>query len=481
MTVRENIRLSKPNFAVCDGFYYSFLYDTGVLLVKTDDGTQAFGYVADQTIDQPIKELCFDGIFFWSLEDYKPGATVTGFVIRKWALHAFICKQISKYTFADTATHTYRADSFAVEHYRSSVGLGNDCGLYGNGYTGVNALKEIYLYDTSKLSVGDNVYFVKRWTPAHNRYGTSNIEQMYVNQIISSTKVEFSSNTVGDPYDDNKGWRGKEATPTTSDPLPPDEVYWTKYLWVFNSGPSPAALYKINAYNGSNISQYSGSQYDDVYAATFYAKYDTDTKTADTRTLTFNTAIDNDSSYGGLQTYALFTKSSSCLFYNVSTNVMDRSMAIDNVKVDTISLWTIYDMDIVGTEPEVVLLRLQNGCTYTSALGVLTDETWSSVYNYDRSLMKRHIKSISIVAEPSIVPITTGTADIYAYCRDQYNDALPTGVTVTWSDDDTGTGSASLQDATSQTDSFGKATNLFLAGTTEKDVKITASAVWPTS
>jgi len=455
----------------------------GVLQQKVDDGTVAFSFVLDTTPGNTIKSLEWDGVFFWSLEDL--GSPVSGFVIRKWAIDDFICKQITAYTFADTATHTYRASSFAVEYYSTSVGLGNNDGS-GNGHTGVDLQSEIYLYDTSRLSVGDIVYFVKRWSPTQNRYGTTNIEQFVVNTVLSSTKVRFSTNTVGDPYNDGRGWRGKEADPSASEPLPPDEVCWTKFLWVFNSyspGPtSTPALYKINANNGALISQDSGSQYGSINGSTFYAKYNTDSKTDGdhVESLTFNTSVVNTVSAGGVQAYVVYVKDSSCLFYNATTAATDRGLALDNVKVDTVTVWPCYDLVAVGTEPDVVLMRLQLGTTYKIS-GTLTDESWGSVHNYDRTLLRRHVKSIALTASPAIVPISTGNAVITAYLKDQYNDSVPSGVSVSFTDDDSGVGEASVSPASSTTDAFGRATTTFYAGDTEKDVKITAASTWVSS
>lgn len=483
MADRENVRLSKPNFTTDGSFFYSIHETAEVMFVKVDDGTVAFTYPLDTTPDQTIKELEWDGVFFWSLEDHETGGNTDGFVIRKWALDEFVCKQINIYSFIDDDLHTYRASSFSVEYYSSSIGLGNNDGS-DNGYTGVNLQDEIFLYDTSLISVGEVLYFVKRWTPAHNRYASSNIEQLLVNSVLSSTKVEFSSNTVSDPYGDARGWRGKEANPSASEPIPPDEVYWTKHLWVFNeNSPGPTgtpAIYKINAYNGSLISQDSGTQYGGIGGSTFFVKYNTDTNTDPdhTESLKFHTSIDDDSENGGKQTYVVFIKSSSALLYNTNTGATDRSLIVDNVKTNTIDVWSVYDMAVVGIDPDVVLLRLQIGTTYKNDSGTIVDESWSSKYSYDRTLLRRHVKSIAVTATPSIVPITTGTAAIVATCRDQYNEQLPSGVQVNFSDDDSGVGEASLSPTVSTTDAFGRAYTTFYAGDTEKDVKITATSTW---
>ena len=484
MPDRDNVKFSKPNFTTDGEFYYSMLEDSDVLQVKVDDGKVSFSFPLDTSISETIKSLEFDGIFFWTLEDHKNGGDVDGFTIRKWAIDDFIVKQIQKFDFVDNATHTYRASSFAVEYYRTSVGLGNNDGG-GNGYMGVNLQKEMFLYDTSKLVVGDIVYLVKRWTPTHQRYGTNNVEQMMVNEIISSTKVGFSSNTVVDPYGDGRGWRGHEASPSAGQAVPPDEVCWTKYIWVFNSyspGPtSTPALYKINAYNGSNIAQYSGTQYGSVNGSVFYTKYSTSSKTANGMTNTYNTAIVTDSEAGGKQTYIIYVKASSAIFHNATTNTTDRSMNAGNVKVDTISIWDVYDMAVTGVGTDVVLLKLQTGATYKNSGGTIVDEAWSN-YNYDRVLIRRHVESIAITATPSIVPITTGTASIAAYLKDQYNNTVPAGVAVYFSDDDSGAGSASLSPqyppTPAYTDAFGRAYTTFYAGGTEKDVKITATSTW---
>jgi len=481
--VRENIRISENNFTSDGAFFYSILKDAQILQVKVDDGTVAFSYPLDTAPAEDVMELEWDGVYFWSLEMHKTGGEEDGFTIRKWAIDDFVCKQITSFDFVDDATNTYRATSFSVEFYDTSIGLGNDDGS-GTGYLGTNIQKEVFLYDTSRIDVGDILYFVKRWSPAHQRIGTANIEQVFVNSVISSTKIQLSANSTGDPHGDGRGWRGKEANPSASDPLCPDEVRWTKFLWVFNSNsPGPtdtAALYKINANNGSVIFTDSGTQYGSIDGSTAYVKYSTDAKTdpEHTESLTFNTAVVNDATAGGIQSYVVFVKSSTALFYNVTTSATDRSLTVDNVLVDTVTIWTVYDMVVVGTEPDVVLLRLQSGTTYKNDGGTLVDENWSAQRNYARTLLRRHVQSIAVTATPSIVPITTGTAAIVAYLRDQYNDALPSSVTVTFSDDDDGGSEASVSPTTPVTDAFGRAYTTFFAGGLEKDVKVTATSTW---
>jgi hypothetical protein len=164
------------------------------------------------------------------------------------------------------------------------------------------------------------------------------------------------------------------------------------------------------------------------------------------------------------------------MLFNVSTLTVDRSMNIDNVKVDNVNIWPAYDMDIIGVEPNVTILRLQLGTTYKNISGSYVDEGWST-YNYDRTLIKRHAKSISVTATPPIVPVAGNYSDIAAYVKDQYNEAI-SGVRVYFSDDDSTPSGASVTPGYDDTDLFGKAVTQFISGTVEKDVKITATCTF---
>lgn len=471
--VRENVRFQEQNFATDGTYFYSILDSSQALQQKVDDGTVAFTYPLDTSVGGDILELQWDGVYFWSLEDN--GAT--GFIIRKWAIEAFICKQKDIFEFDSGPTHTYSSTGFAVEHYRLTVGVNSNAGVYTLGYT------DIHISDTSILEPGDVVTFVRRRTSAANRSGTVFVEQKTVQSVISSTQVKFTSAMSGDPHGDGKGFRGPDVDIDVGpldpdvDPPTPDEVFVTKYLWVANeNAPSVVgtpALYKIRASNGGNVIQFSGTQYDSVGAMAFYTKYDQGVGLDDAETTPYNTTINTDSEAGGDQTYLLIARGSTLLFFNVSTNVVDRSLVMNNIKVDTINTWPVYDMDVAGTEPNIILYRLQLGTTYLNDSLVLTDESWSE-YNYEKQLLRRVVNSIAVSANPSIIPADgTTQSEITATLRDQYNDVV-SGKTVNWSDDSGGVGGQGVQATQSESDNFGRARVDYKSGTTEQDVKITA-------
>jgi hypothetical protein len=464
--VRENVRFTYSNFTTDGVYYYSMLESSQVLQQKVDDGTVAFSYPLDTELDNPVKELAWDGVNFWSLET-KTG----GFVIRKWKIEAFICKQDQRFDFTTGGANTYDADAFCVEHYRLTLG-NNDNG--GGGYT--TGLSTILVSDTSSLVSGDVLTFVRAEAPTQSRSGTVYVEQKVVQSVLSATQVVLTSAMSADPHSDGKGFRGPTAVlgvPTTQ-PQAPDSVFVTKRLWIINKyAPSDltrAALYKVNSYNGSVITTYAGTQYQAVGGATFHVKYDQATVNA----VSYNTTVDVDSTAGGKQVYLLIAKATSMLFYNVDTNVIDRSLVMNNVKEDTLASWNVYDIEVAGIEPNIVIYRLQNGTTYKNVSLVDVDESWST-YNYEKQLLRRYVNAISVVAEPSIIPADgVSTSIITATLTDQYNNTVPSGKQVNWSDD---SGQNRVSPTSSTTDAFGKALTTYTAGTTEQDVKITAGVV----
>ena len=467
--VRENIRFQEGNFTSDGTYFYTILDGSQVLQQKVDDGTVAFTFPLDTAVTGNVQELEWDGVYFWSLEDRAGG---TGVIIRKWGIESFICKQQQVFELTDGAVHTYTSDAFALENYTLTVGNN----VNGDDYT--YNLTDITISDTSMLEPGDVLTFVRRLTSPAQRVGTSFVEQGVVQSVISSTVVRLTAAMQGTPHNgtgdpgDGRGFRGPGVTPGTGEPPTPDLVYVTKNIWLANedspSNPGTPSIYKIRASNGSNLIQFSGTQYDGVGGLAFYAKY---TYNETNPNYPYPLVVVEDGDAGGRQTYLLIARGSTLLFFNTDTNVIDRSLVMNNIKVNTISNWPIYDMWVGGVEPDIVLYRLQLGTTYKNQSLVLVDESWST-YNYEKQLLRRVVNSIAVSVEPSIIPVNTGQATVTATLRDQYNDLVPAGVIVNWSDDATTGGVTFTQQ---NTDEFGVSRIGYNAGTTEEDVKITAS------
>jgi len=109
----ENITLRKQNVVVVDGYFYMMDEDTDSLIVKTDDGTQAFSYPLDTTIDTEISSLEHDGRNFWALENLA-GNDIR---IRRWYIDNYVLKLRDTFSLVETGSHKYESDAFTVEHY----------------------------------------------------------------------------------------------------------------------------------------------------------------------------------------------------------------------------------------------------------------------------------------------------------------------------------------------------------------------------
>lgn len=479
--VRENIRFQEGNFTGDDTYFYSMLDGSQALQQKVDDGTVAFTFPLDTSVGGNIKELEWDGVYFWSLEDKSGGS---GVIIRRWGIESFICKQQQMFQFDDGATHTYNSSAFALEHYRLTVGTN----INGSKYT--QGLTDIELSDNSMLEPGDVLTFVRRFTSPAQRVGTGFVEQATVQNTVSgsNTMVRLTAQMQGDPHGDNKGFRGPEIDIddlTGTHPPTPDEVFVTKYIWMANDdspgNPGTPSLYKIRASNGSNVVQFSGTQYDGIGGLVFYSKMnilygldDPPPPPAIGGLTPYRTTVVVDSTQGGRQTYLLVARGSTLLFFNTDTYVIDRSLVMNNIKVDTINIWPVYDMWVGGTEPNVVLYRLQLGTTYKDSNLVLKNASWSE-YNYEKQFLRRVVNSIAVTADPSIIPADGNAfSEISAVLRDQYNDLISAGRVVNWSDD---SDENRLSATEAPTDEFGTSRVNYTSGTTEQDVKITASII----
>lgn len=455
---RENIQIADPNFTTDGVYFYTLSYTNQVLQAKVDDGDTAFSYPCDTAITTEIKSLEWDGVYFWSLEDKSGG---DGIIIRKWAIDSFLCKQVTSFTLSDGGGHTYRADDMAVESYCLSVG---DNGLDGINPPFTYGLSDVEVSNNSVFDAGDTVVFVRREAPTAQRYGSAYVESKVISTVDGDgVTLHLASSMSQTVYSDNGGFRGPSATFGASDPTPPDFVYVTKNIWLLNnnapSGSSTGALYRLNPSNGSVTVAYSGNQYDNVTAASFYAKYNV----SGTYPWQYNTSVD------GTNKFVLFAKDTNILFFNVDTLAVSKSLSLEGISKVAGGTWTVSDLTVTGFEPNVSLYRLQNGTTYGSPL---SDEAWSSAYSYEKTLLRRVVSSISVTTTPSILPSDgTSQAQVEATVVDQYGEAV-SGKSVVWSDDGAGSISGSNP---STTNTFGKAYTTYTAGSSEEDVKITAT------
>lgn len=218
----DNIRFTKPNMTMTDGYFYMFDDGGDTLTEKVDDGGTSFVYPLDTLLSNPVTSLEYDGINFWTMETVGPGVA-----IKRWQ------KNDSITTLQNTIdlTPSFVSDTFTVEHYHTTLSTtvsGGDTNIQINRY-----------YDTvvisgSVLTLGPN---------SSEQYEDVNIT------AVSGTSITVSSG-IQNSYDSG------------------DEVNFYNNLWVFNN-TGAGTLHKINARTGANITTYSGSGYDNIMACTF--------------------------------------------------------------------------------------------------------------------------------------------------------------------------------------------------------------------
>lgn len=401
----ENIRLRKQNFVMVDGYFYMMDEDTDSLIVKTDDGSQAYSYPLDTTITNQIISLDYDGRNFWSLED----SGTNNMRIRRWYLDNYVCKLRNTFNLIESGSHKYQSEALAVEHYHIEFSGDESAGQ-----------SNLSITDGSNLTTGMTV------TLGPNSAG--HVE-------------EFSVNSAGADYVIINGTTSYAYQ--TGDP-----VCFYKKLWLFNNyngvDGSSGALYEINAYTGSYINKTAGGEYQDVKACTFYDMSD----------------------ISGWGDAICYVKTTNMLFLDPS-NLNDSfgSMSMDNVEDDQATIIDLYDLCIEGSN----IYRLQRKATYYGTTYSFADST----YNYQLSTTEAFITSISLAADPAILPANgVNVSNITAILKDQFN--LPISSRLVYFTDDDANGY--ILSSPISTNADGVAITSYKAGTTAREVKITATA-----
>jgi len=404
----ENIKLRKQNVVVVDGYFYSIDHDLDSLIVKTDDGTQAFSYPLDTTLSNQITSLEHDGYNFWSLED----SGTNDITIRRWQLENYVCKLQDTFALVETGSHKYQSEAFTVEHYHISFS--------GNEAAGQTVLSLC-------AGCGDNLAFGMTVVLGPNSSG----------QTEEATVVSATSNTV------------TVQNPITYSYQTGDTITFYNNIWLFNDfdgiDSGTGALYKLNGYTGSLITKTAGGAYQDIKAATFY-----DMSVAD----------------GSWSDAICYVKGTNMIILNpADLDDSFGSMIMDNVEDDAATVIDIYDITMYGSN----VYRLQLKATYYGSTTTFSD----SLYSYQLSTLDEFITSISLSADPAILPANgVNVSSITAIVKDQFLQPIASKLVYFTDDDGVGT----IIGSPASTDSDGVANVSYKAGTTAREVTITATA-----
>lgn len=412
----ENIRLRKQNVTMVDGYFWMMDEDTDSLIVKTDDGTLAYSYPLDTTISQTVKSMEYDGRNIWTLR-----ATNTNEItIDRWYINNYVCVRRNSFVFPPGVSNNYSADAFTVEHYHTQFS--------GNEAAGQSILSVL---DGSKVESGYTVVL-----------GPNILGQMEERTVSSANAGTIQINGS-----------------TTYEYLAGDSISFYNRIWLFNNfngtDSSTGALYCIDAYTGSVITKYAGGAYKDIGACTFF----------DVPCYVFNKSVPNgtlEPKYNSL----CYIKGTNLIFLNPDDlNSSYGSMTMDNIQSDQATNIVVYDLTIYGTN----VYRLQRKATYYGTTADFLDST----YNYQLSSLNSFITSISLRADPAILPANgVNPSAVTAIVKDQFN--LPVKQRQVFFTDDDPNGS--IVSSPVNTDSNGVAVTSYIAGITAREVRITATA-----
>ena len=359
----ENLNFRKPHMTFVDGYFYMFDENTDMLLQKTDDGITAFSYPFDTLMSNTVVSCEHDGINFWSMH---VGDTINTMVINRWRIENYICKLKDTIVLSNPG-HNFVSQAFTVEHYHCTIS-----GAYAPGAEAITVipppdknLNEI-LQSGMTITIGPNY---------SGKFETINV------QHVSSTNIVTLSDPIEEFYS------------------PDDEFLFYNFIWLFNNyngtDISTGALYKINAYSGSIITNVPGGVYKDIKASTFYE-------------------VDHFTSIGKVNTL-MYVKASNLLFINLSSPDLEYygSMAMDTIETNETTIIDVFDIAVWGKN----VYRLQIKATYFGTTSLFASNT----YSYQAATFNIMVTSLAMTASPNVLAANgVSVATVKAKIRDQF-------------------------------------------------------------
>ena len=305
---------------------------------------------------------------------------------------------------------------------------------FNTGYTGSSAftVEHCHIAFSGDESAGQTILSVNDSSDVHNG-DTVFIGPNAAGQSEERTVAGTGANTITvNPAIDN-------------DYLTGDPISSYHRVWIFDDAAG-GKLHEYDPYTPTTVSSTLGGEYYGVQAATFFDMYD----------LTYRPTWDQAICY---------VKTTNLLFTNPDDLTNFGSLSMDNVEDDLSTVIAIYDLTMDGTN----IYRLQLKATYYGTTYTFTDST----YNYQLSTTTPFITSISLAAEPAILPANgVNTSTVTAIVKDQFNQPIGSK-SVAFTDDDA---NGFIVTTPVNTNANGVAVTTYKAGTTANEVKVTATA-----
>lgn len=468
----ENITLRKRNMTMVDGYYYMFDDNQDALVVKTDDGTQAYSYPLATAIDNQVVSLEFDGRNFWTLEN-PSGDSI---YISRWNLENYVLQRRDNYTFNDFGgTYSWDSNAMTVEHYH--LRLHEDTPNPPTPDTRIIVYmpktKTVNFDLTTKLTSSMTVSLGPNENGQAEDISVSSVALAAEGGIYDTYYVDLNSPPVYEYSGPSPTASGGSSEFYSYRELYGDPVSFYTKIWIFNNNHntdgSTGCLYSANAYDEmGGIAEYPGGEYQGVQACSFYdvPNYIFDREWQQTPYDPGPPETGHNSTNWPKFQSLMYVRTTNMIFLNVDNfSSSYGSMTMDNLDDDQATVLSVYDMSVEGAN----IYRLQLKATYYG-------QTYTFVggfYNYQLATLEPFITSISLRANPAILPANgVNVSSVIAIVKDQFNIAIE-GKQVYFTEDDP---NGSITTPITQTDEHGEAKTGYKAGTTAREVKITATA-----
>jgi len=374
-----NVSLQDPNFSLGpeEGFFYSVSKDLNSMLKVEADGTIVDSFpISLSQLRNPVKELHYDGTFFWTLEDLPSDL---GIVIKKWRLFPFKTRFLPsaipfEFRWQDELTLIHgpnirwEADAFAVEHYHRF--------LDGSFLAGVSIIR---LDSVEHLNIGDDIYL----GPSDFGGFIGNEETKRAVFVNVSTRQVTLNSPIQNSYVSN------------------DPVDYSKSLFIFNQHSFTGLVD-----NRGTLVQFS-------YPGKFQLKVDTGGKYHDV------SAADYDGS-----TLA-WVRGSQIIQLNVFNPTFDLQSSLEANLVQDDMFTFIEVFDLIADFNSNVLLKLQDRETTESVgTGAFTTTTFTPAprYNFQTQVTTPVVNSIGLSMNTRFVRPFPSNDRIYveAHVKDQF-------------------------------------------------------------
>ncbi len=372
--VLENIDITSANFSLGPdpGFFYYVSSALNALVQVESDGTIAASFpVTRSQLRGPVKELHFDGTFFWTLEDLPSDL---GIVLKQWRLSpvkstTFPNVSPSEFRWQDELTLLnrpnirYASSAFAIEHFHRT--------FQNAALQGANSIK---LSSASRLLVGE----ILRLGPS-SFGGFTDVEEDIIVTGISGNDVFFS-----------KGG-GLEASYLGSDP-----VDFMKALWVFNdhsfSGTEDnrGTLQRFSYPSKNRTLADQGAKYSSVTAADFDA------------------------------TILSFVRADQIINLNIDNPTFDLGSSLEANLREADKSTPITVFDLISDQDGSLYYKLQQKAT---TINGGSTEDFSPFYSYQTISSIGFVNSTALEFDQRFThPFdSSDTIAVKAYVRDQYN------------------------------------------------------------